>query len=138
MHSIKDEWQIGEGVHEGERLIARVNVGARDLIGDAQYPLRIGIAIPFQSPQKDGMPSKDENQLFGRIEDLIYDYFNGKHRGVPCLIITTHGMREFIVYATTDNVADLIGSLSQHFPAYDFQHYVEQDKDWDVYQYWAT
>jgi len=108
----------------------------RPIVGDAHYPFRVGIAIQFKSPQKDGMPSQDEAQLFSRIEDLIYDYFDAKHTGVLCLVITTQGMREFIVYSITDAVADLTGSLSQHFPAYDTQHYVEQDREWDVYKQW--
>ena len=135
-NEIKDEWRVGEGKYEGHRLILRQNVGARPAMGDARYSFRVGIAIPFQSPQKDGMPGEDELRLMERIEDLIYDYFDAKHMGVLCLVITTQGMREFITYSTTDDVADLIGSLLMHFPAYDIQHDVEQDKEWDAYKQW--
>lgn len=134
---IKDEWSVGEGEHEGHRLIARVNVGVRQIVGDGQYPFRAGIAIPFRSPQHDGMPGEEENQLFNRIEDTIYDYFSSKRSGMLCLIITTQGMKEFIAYSTSDDIAELIESLSQAFPAYNFQHYIERDEDWSVYQDWA-
>lgn len=136
--TIKDEWLVGEGEHEGHRLIARVNRGAQQIVGDGQYFFRVGIAVPFTSPQHDGMPNEKELQSLARIEDMIYDYFNAKHIGVLCIILTTQGMREFITYSASDNVAQLIEHLSQTFPAYDFQYYVEQDKDWSVYQYWAV
>jgi len=84
------------------------------------------------------MPNKDETQILNRIEDLIFDYFDAKHTGVPCLVLTTQGMREFISYLTTDDVDELIESLSLHFPKYDIQHYVEQDEKWEVYKQWDS
>lgn len=134
--SIKEAWNISEGQYEGRRIIVRQNVEARPIVGNDRYPFRVGIAIPFISPQKDGMPNEDEIIVLERIEDLIYDYFQAKHTGILCIVITTQGMREFIVYSAINRITDLTGSLSRHFPRYDIQHYVEQDKEWDVYRQW--
>ena len=137
-HKVKDAWNIAEGMYGGHRIIVRQNVGARPIAGNGHYPFRAGIAIPFRSPQKDGTPSKYDITILERIEDLIYDYFDTGHTGVLCLVLTTQGMREFIVYSTTDDIADLTGSLSQHFRQYDIQHYAEPDKDWDVFKQWDS
>lgn len=136
--NVKDEWTVGEGEHESHRLIARVNVGARQIVGSGQYTFRVGIAVPFKSSLHDGMPNEKELQSLARIEDMIYDYFSAKYTGVLCIILTTQGVREFITYSNSDDVAQLIEHLSQTFPAYEFQYYAEQDRDWSVYRYWAT
>lgn len=136
-NTIEDKWQVGEGVYEGHRLVARVNVGARSLVGDGHYTLRIGIAVRFVSPESDGMPKAAEIKSLEGIEDMIHDYFTAKYTGVLCIILTTQGMREFIIYATADDIDKLIHSLSQRFPKYHFQCYSEPDTEWDVYQYWA-
>ncbi|HSW65688.1 MAG TPA: DUF695 domain-containing protein [Bacillota bacterium] len=137
-HSTKDEWLVGEGEYEGHRLLVRRNVGAEPMAGNARYPFKVGIAIPFLAPQKDGMPGKDELQLFGRIEDLVYDFFDAKRRGILCLVIITRGMREFVIYSQIDDITELIDALAGHFPAYDFQHIIEQDEHWDEYMRWAA
>ena len=135
--NIKDEWFIAEGRHEGQRLLVRLNIGARPMVGDKQYPFKVGIAIQFKSPQADGMPNEDELQRFARIEDMLFNRFDVEHTGVLCIVITTGGMREFVIYSKIDNVSDMIEDVSLHFPTYDFQHYVEQDKNWDEFTYWT-
>ncbi|HYH75616.1 MAG TPA: DUF695 domain-containing protein [Candidatus Saccharimonadales bacterium] len=132
----QEAWTVSEGKYDGHRITVRKNVGARSLCGDAAYPFRLGIAIPFLDPQKDGMPLKGENEIYNRIEDLICDYFEPHNSGVLCLVLTTQGMKEFILYTNTDKLVDLIGSLKIHFSEYDIQHYVEQDTEWEVYGQW--
>lgn len=133
---IEDLWNIGESQYGGHRLILRHNIGAQSMVGDGRYSFRVGIAIPFKSPQKDGMPGEDEIESMQHIEDMIYDYFHEGYKGVLCIIITTQGMKEFIIYSMTNDVAELITSLSQHFRLYDIQHYVEQDEEWNTYRQW--
>jgi len=132
-----DDWIIAEGLHEGQRLVVRMNIGARPLIDSERYPYKVGIAIPFKSPLSDGMPNEVEIQRYARIEDTIVNRFEVDHAGVPCIVITTQGMREFVVYSKTDNVSDIIEDASLHFPEYDFQHIVEYDKNWDEFRYWS-
>jgi len=49
-NDIEEAWNISEGRYEGHRLLVRQNVGARSIIGNAQYPFRLGIAIPLTAP----------------------------------------------------------------------------------------
>jgi hypothetical protein len=132
----KDEWIIAEGQHEGKRLIVRLNVGAEHIANDKRYPFRIGIAIPFKSPSADGMPKEDELLLFGRIEDMIVDRFSVDQVGILCVAITTHGMRELVIYSKTNDVKQMMEDICTHFPEYDFQHYAKQDRKWDEFNYW--
>lgn len=133
---IKDEWKITEGRYDGHDIIVRFNVGVQGIVGGKRYPFRVGIAIPLQKPNKNGMPQDDEFLVLRKMEDEIYDYFDVAHRGVTCVVITTQGMRELIIYSKKNDVSELIKILSQGFPSHDIQHYVEKDKDWEGYQQW--
>lgn|GEM_PF-7122709 len=67
---------------------------------------------PLQGPsKKDGMPGEDEISLLNRMEDLICDYLGAKHTGVLCLVLTTQGMRESIIYLATEGGAELTGAF---------------------------
>ena len=135
--AIKDEWLTAEGRHEGQRLIVRLNTGVGSLVAHKKYPFRIGIAIPFNSPQENGLPNKDELQRFERIEDTIFNRFQVDETAVLCAILTTNGMREFILYSQIDDISTMLEDVSSHFSEYNFQRNVEQDADWQEYAYWA-
>ena len=135
-HKIKDDWTIAQGSDQGARLMVRLNEGARPIMGNKQYPFRVGIVVPFKSPNADGTPSVDEFRHLDGIEDMVIDRFSAGHTGVLCVIVTTGGTQQFVIYCKTDNVSQIIKDLSVQFPDYNIQHYVKQDKNWDEFKYW--
>jgi hypothetical protein len=132
----KDEWLIAEGFFEDERLFLRTNPGLATKTNKQRYPFKIGIAIPFRSPRDDGLLDNDESLRFNRIEDTILDRFKANDVGMLCMVITTQGMREFVIYSKTSDISDLIENTALLFPEYEFQHIIEEDKEWNVFKAW--
>jgi hypothetical protein len=130
-------WQVSQGQHQGSPLIARVNTWAKEILGHPEFPYRVGIAVPFLSPQADGLPTKEENFGFNEIEDEIFDLFQKDNEAIVCVIITTSGMREFLIYSSTKEVDEKVNQLKSKFSKYDFQSYVQEDKKWDGYKEWV-
>ena len=133
----KDQWTIAQGREEGMRLMLRLNESVGPLAGNQQYSFRVSIVVPFKSPNADGTPKVDEFKHLDGIEDTIIDRFNAKQTGVLCIIVTTQGMQQFVIYSKTDNVGQIIKDIALHFPEYNFKHSVEQDKNWDQYKHWV-
>ena len=132
--AIKDEWSVFEGHHNGKPLLVRLNTGVAHIAGNRLYVFRIGIAVPLKHPQENGLPTPEENLYFKDIEDEIHAYFEKEQRGFVCAIISTSGMKEFMMYGKSENVQDLIGILKTKFSAYDFQNYVKRDENWEGYK----
>jgi len=131
----KDEWIVGEGIHEGDRIIARINIGLQRMIGDIHYPFRAGISITFKNPQYDGMPLAAELDIFADIENIIVDYFTAEQKGMLCAVTSTQGAREFVVYSDSEDISRVLRTVSKKFPEYELRYYIELDKEWNEYQY---
>lgn len=134
---VDNEWQVSQGQHQGNPLVVRVNTWAKEISAHPEFPYRIGIAIPLLSPQNDGLPSEEENSNLNEIEDEIFDLFQINNNAIVCVIITTSGMREFLIYSSSNKVDDKIKQLESKFPEYDFQNYASEDKKWDGYKEWV-
>jgi len=132
--TIKDQWSVFQGNHDGMPSFFRLNTGVESMIGDRAYSFRIGIAVPLKRPQENGLPSEEENVYVNQIEDEIFTFFDKELRGFVCVIIATGGMKEFMMYSKIENIEELIGELKSKFPEYDFQHYVVKDENWDGYK----
>ena len=107
------------------------------MTGHPEFPYRVGIAVPFLLPQSDGLPNGEENFDFNEIEDTMFDLFQKDNEAIVCAIITTGGMREFVIYSSSNKIVDKVKQLKSKFSKYDFQNYVSEDKKWDGYKEWA-
>jgi hypothetical protein len=132
---IKDQWSVLQGSNEDNPMIIRLNTGVKSIVGQAPYVYRIGIAVPLLQPQENKMPSPKENLDFNNIEDEIYNLFEKNNEAYVCAIITTNGMKEYLIYSSTDlNINKNIEILKSKFSKYEFQNYVQKDSNWDVYK----
>jgi len=104
--NIQDSWSVSEGQYDGKPLIARLNGGLKPLLADSRYQHRIGIALPFNTPGDDGLPSGEESWQVSEIEDLIAAELEEHHESVFAAVITTNGMREFIFYTSDPDAAE--------------------------------
>jgi hypothetical protein len=129
------QWSIGEIERDGRRTIVRKNQGAASLVGDARFPVRVGVAVPFHRPDAGGMPAPDEFPRLSAIEDDLIDHFQADRRAVAVLSITTGGMREFVFYAADAKWAEgILHDARSRVPDYELQSYVVPDPKWDVYR----
>lgn len=114
-------------------MIARFNVAATKLVGRRDLGIQIGIAIPFNNPRDDGMPSESERKQLDVIEELIKERI-GK-RGYLVGVITTRGMREFVAYTgATDWIRSFHESLAEAVSTHKMQIMAQEDPNWRVYR----
>lgn len=106
--SVDESWTVARAQYDGRPLIVRVNdacVQAGDL---DQYPIRIGVALPLNDPDKDGWPSGPEGEQLQKAEDVIVGA--ARARAVLVAVITGTGMRELVFHART---SDWIGQFER-------------------------
>lgn len=99
-------WSVLQGNHNGKPILIRLRTIAKELVGDKRYPYRVRIAMPFNHQDKKGMPTSEENQHLDSIEDEIGRLFEDNNEAYICIIITTGGMREFVIYRTKNEGID--------------------------------
>jgi len=83
------------------------------------------------------LPTENENLILWQIEEEIFNILQEEVRGFVSLIITTKGMREFVIYSKENKYEDIIEKLKSTFLKYDFQSYIEEDPDWLGYRYFS-
>ena len=103
---VKGMWSVLQGNHNGKPILIRLRTIAKELVGDKRYPYRVRIAMPFNHQDKKGMPTSEENQHLDSIEDEIGRLFEDNNEAYICIIITTGGMREFVIYRTKNEGID--------------------------------
>lgn len=130
---VPEAWQLSEGRDDGKRLIARFNAGARVLVGSPRYGIQIGVAVPFLAPDPEGMPGGDESAQLGAFEDAIVE--RAGSRAVFVGVITTGGMREFVLYTGSgDWIPAFHQDLRAALPDHDVQVMAQTDPKWSVYR----
>jgi hypothetical protein len=133
--SPNDQWTVSSGEYEDMPIVYSRNTSAEEYIGDQKYPYQIGIAIPLKTPLETGLPSSEENKIFFAIEDDIIAAFEANKGAILTLVISTNGMKEFVLYSTSDDgVVDKIAALQAAYPDYVFTHTINHDPDWSIYQ----
>ena len=132
----EDRWAVAQGENDGKPMIVRVNSSAKDYAGHPELPVRLGIAVPLHAPRPDGLPNEAESEQLGDIEDRLFDTVGTTGRIV--LIITTSGMREFVSYVRSSDVAAQVAqSLQVATSTHEVQHYAESDPKWGLYGQFA-
>jgi hypothetical protein len=132
-HEIADAWELSEGEYDGRRLITRFNEGAKVVMGRPGYSIQIGVAVPFTAPTEEGMPSDVDMEALEAFEEVVID--RAASRAVLVGIITTGGMREYVLYTGSgDWIEGFHHELQAALPSHDVQVMAQQDPKWSVYR----
>lgn len=133
--TIEEQWSLTHGKHNGKPIIVRFNEGARQASekkGPCSY--RLGIAIPLLHPEENGLPIKEEGEILLGIEDELLQFLDSQSIGILCAIITTAGMREFLLYLNKPEDGEkIVKYLENIFTNYRFQYYTSKDNEWSAY-----
>jgi len=128
-------WAVLEGQHNGRIMIIRANEGLKGCIGHPEYPYRVGVAVPFVAPDGDGLPSSDEIPQLDSIEDTIFEVLSTDNESLVAVVITTGGMREFVLYTGAPEQVKLkFEKLKGMIETHRLQMIIEVDKSWKVYK----
>jgi hypothetical protein len=132
----EDEWSVGQGEHDGKPMIVRKNTSAGSYARHPELPFRLGVAIPLRDPDPRGFPTNAEAETLNEIEDRLCSALGANGRLV--VVISTNGMREFISYARSAEIAErAVAQVRAGTKTHEVQHYVEPDPKWQVYDQFA-
>ena len=132
---VDGKWQVSKGQYDGRPLIVRVNTSADPFRGHPELSNQVGIAVPFKLPNEDGMPSSAELEELNEIEDRLFEIFQSGQQAVVVAVITTSGMREFVLYAHDPN--EIVGKhrqLQSEISHHEIQLMIQADRDWTTFK----
>ena len=131
---IDGPWSIAEGENDGNVMIVRSNAGYRDFGSVPGYEHQVGIAVPLRRPEPTGLPSPEENAELHEIENLICNSLQEQAESLLVAIITTSGMREFVLYTRdAQRVKRRFEELRNQITSHELQLIIQVDKDWGIY-----
>jgi hypothetical protein len=132
-NGVTEGWALYEGVHEGRAMHVRFDGALGAAAGHPDFPIQIGIAIPFNEPDDKGMPGLEEAPVLWEIEDRIVGMT--KAQAVLACVITTNGMREFVLYTGSGEwIEPFHVALQDATPTHDVQAFAQTDPEWTVYR----
>jgi Family of unknown function (DUF695) len=115
-------------------MIVRWNSGYRKFGSVAGYRDQVGIAVPLRMPELTGLPSPEEDADLQAIEDAIYHSFQEHAESLFVAVITTSGMREFVLYTRApEHARQCFEHLRTIVTSHELQLMIQPDEAWAVY-----
>ena len=127
-------WTVASGENDGQPLFIRLNTGAAAVAGYATLAHRVGITVPLREPDAAGLPTAQESAILTQIEEAIEGAFRVGHETILTVVLTTGGVREFLLYSASPQVVGAaVAAIQAQFPQYQIQFYIQLDAEWDGY-----
>lgn len=133
-------WRVAQGAIQGSPAIVRVNDNLKPFVGKSDHTLKIGFAIPLNSPNPGGLPTPEENEQLGPIEDRIVQVLRESGSVVEALAITMGTFKEFVFYTKPKRSTDVQAiheRLMDQIKTHEVQCYAEVEPKLDTYRQWA-
>jgi hypothetical protein len=131
---IERPWTVAQGEHEGKIMFVRTNARYRNMSGVAGFEHQVGIAVPLHHPEPSGLPSSIEIRDLDFIEDAVCESLEAGGESLFVAVITTSGMREFVLYTSSpERVKQKFELLQSNITSHEIQLMIQPDKDWKVY-----
>jgi hypothetical protein len=119
-------------------MIVRVNVALSQFVGHSEYSTQLGIAVPLQDPQSNGLPSPAEDRRLSRIEDELADLLTAGRASLFACVVTTAGMREFVFYTgDVESAVERVAQVQERHRNQELQVMHQADPAWDVFGQFA-
>jgi hypothetical protein len=131
---IEGPWSVAEGQNSGRVMFVRSNTGYREFGSVEGYEHQVGIAVPLNEAQPNGLPSPAESAVLGEIEDVICNSLEEQAESLFVAIITTSGMQEYVFYTREpQHVQQRFEQLRKQITSHKIQLMIQPDKAWRVY-----
>jgi hypothetical protein len=136
--SIPKSWSVAEGTHEGKAVATRFNIALRPIAGHQEFPNRLGIIAPLREANDRGFPSRSEIKQLDAIEELIERRMCGANESLLAGVVTSNGLREFVVYTSNLEAASTKAeAVVREVTTHELQIIVRNDPQWRVYRTFA-
>jgi hypothetical protein len=131
-------WGVAEAGSAESPLVVRYNQAARDWSGHPQLPIKLGFAIPLNSPNEGGLPDAEENAQINQLEDIIVREIEAKTRALHALTLTTGKMKEFVFYIPQGlDIKTLHETIRSLITTHEVHCVAVIERDWDSYRQFA-
>ena len=128
-------WGVAEGVLDETPLIIRYNESAREWMGHRELPVKLGFAIPLNSPNEGGLPDANENDQLLQIEDILVTEVESRTHAILAMVLTTGTMKEFIFYVPTDvDIRAIHEAAQEAVSTHEVQCMAVMEPKWDSYR----
>ena len=128
------KWSVAMGEIEDGPVIVRKNETAKRWAKHPDLPVKLGFAVPLNTPNPGGLPMPDENEQLDEIEDVVSRTLDDAVVGIPVMVITTGQMKEFIFYIREGaDIAALHEKLMQLVTTHEIQCIAEMEREWDTF-----
>lgn len=132
---ISEAWSLSHGTHDGRALIARVNLGLKELAGHPDLRYQVGIAVPLSGTTDSGLPAVEADRQLTALEDELLATLTEGGQSVLAAVVTTERMREFVFYVSRPGpVQSRVKALQERLVRYDLQLLIQEDPTWRVYR----
>ncbi len=128
------QWQVALIESDDGPLIIRKNTTAKKWAKHPALPIKLGFAIPLNSPNEGGLPDPVENERLDEIEDFIVKTLAVDAIGLQVLTITNGVMKEFIFYITDGlDIGSIHNRLQEQCTTHEVQCIAQRETDWETY-----
>lgn len=132
------KWLSGEKTYEGFPLFLR---RPAELDIDSLRPVLPNLAIvkhKFTKRKPNGLPDDGYNHGLAGMDHALVSAFDVDRMGVPVLVETFGGERNYYFYVARDaNVAEIISTIISHYPAEQISWSVRPDQQWTFIERYA-
>jgi len=131
----QDQWLLARGERDGFPMIVRMAAAYRGMGPLPGYDHHIIVGAKLRAPTSAGFPSTEEGDDLQRFEENLSTALEIDNESQCVLVITNHGIRDFIFYTRDPNGAK--GKLDAALPGlkgFEFSIAIEPDEQWGIYQ----
>jgi Family of unknown function (DUF695) len=126
-------WRVARGRFDGQPVVVRCNPRFRDAVDRAEWPIRIGVALPVRAPDSVGWPSRTEGNELGRAEDEIVRLAGD--RAVIVAVITVSGVRELVLHARASGwIEEFHREAQEAIATHEVQVVAQDDPGWETFE----
>lgn len=132
-------WGVAQADIDSSPLIIRYNESARKWVGHPELPIKLGFAIPLNSPNEGGLPDPAENEQLDEIEDTIIRAIDARTRALHAMALTTGVMKEFVFYIPTGtDIKSLHEAIQAAVTTHEVQCMAIKEPKWDSYRQFSS
>ncbi len=131
-------WGVAQAEVDSSPLIIRYNESAQSWVGHSELPIKLGFAIPLNSPNEGGLPDPGENEQLNDIEDTIVREIEARTRALHALALTTGVMKEFVFYIPRGtDIKSIHEGIQTSVATHEVQCMAINEPKWDSYRQFA-
>ena len=131
-------WLIAEKTYEGFPLFLR---RPADLDVDsvrAGFPTLAVVSHKFTKRKPNGLPEPDYNESLAEMDQELVSAFDVDRMGVPALVETFGGERNYYFYVAADtDVPRVISAVARRYPKEQLSWLVRSDPKWGFIEIYA-